>query len=217
MEQLADHGNGTYFFIDGEAEARRAFSHSLSGTLLTIAKDVKVQVQFNPDLVKGYRLIGYDNRTMSNEDFNDDTVDAGELGNGEDVTAFYEIILASSDEEVPPTDVTNDVNEDDETVYEDLEDDTFMAVHLRFKMPDSDTSMLVTHPIENFHELKSPSLKFVFASTVAQLGLVLRESAYIEDRDISELDERILDVFSRPDDEAVAELLDLLELAQLLL
>ncbi len=217
MEQLANHGNGTYFFIDGEGEARRAFTHSLSGTLLTIAKDVKVQVQFNPDLVRGYRLIGYDNRTMSNEDFNNDSVDAGELGNGEDVTAFYEIILASSDEEVPPTDVTNDLNADDETEYDDLADETFMAVRLRFKLPDSDTSTLVTHPIDNFHELKSPSLKFVFASTLAQLGLVLRESAYIDDRDISELDDRILDAFADPDAAAVSELLDLLELAELLL
>lgn len=173
--------------------------------------------RYRADLIRGYRLIGYDNRTMSNEDFNDDSVDAGELGNSEDVTAFYEIILASSDEEVPPTDITNDVNADDEIEYDDLEDGTFMAVHLRFKLPDSETSTLVTHPIDNFYELKSPSLKFVFASTLAQLGLVLRGSIYIDDRDISELDDRILDAFSDPEDEAVAELLNLLEMASLLL
>jgi len=210
MEQLANHGNGTYFFIDGEAEARRAFTHSLSGTLLTIAKDVKLQIQFNPELVRGYRLIGYDNRVLANEDFNNDDVDAGELGNGEDVTAFYEVILADSDETIPPTDVTTDPNGSDETEYEDLDEGTFMAVRLRFKLPDSDTSTLVTHPIGSLHEGETPSPKFVFASIIVQLGLVLRESVYIDDRDISELDDRLRDTFVHTTSPAIAELLGLL-------
>ncbi|MCP4676611.1 MAG: VWA domain-containing protein [Deltaproteobacteria bacterium] len=217
MEQLANHGNGTYFFIDGEAEARRAFTHSLSGTLLTIAKDVKLQVQFNPDMVKGYRLIGYDNRTMSNDDFNNDSVDAGELGNAEDMTAFYEVILASSDESVPPTDVTNDDNLGSETEYEPLEAEQFMAVRMRYKMPDSDTSELLTHPISTFHNVNKPSSKFVFASTIAQLGLVLRESAYIENTSISSLRGNILDAFHDSSVAAVAELISLIDKADELL
>lgn len=217
MEQLANHGNGTYFFIDGEAELRRAFIHSLSGTLLTIAKDVKLQVQFNPNQVKGYRLIGYDNRSMSNDDFDNDNVDAGELGNSEDMTAFYEIILADSEEAVPPTDVINDDNVDSTTEYADLDIDQFMAVRLRYKLPDRDESTLFTHPVSSFHDVLNPSAKFVFASTVAQLGLVLRQSQYLDDKDISSLDNRILEAFSDPEADAIAELLALIEKAEGLL
>ncbi|MCP4601519.1 MAG: DUF3520 domain-containing protein [Proteobacteria bacterium] len=217
MEQLANNGNGTYFFLDGEAEMRRAFMHSLSGTLLTIAKDVKLQIQFNPDLVKGYRLIGYDNRTMDNDDFDDDTVDAGELGNSEDMTAFYEIILSDSEEDVPQTDVTNDPNQETETEYESLDADQFMAIRLRYKQPDSDTSELLTHPIANIHLADEPSKKFIFASTVAQLGLVLRQSTYIDNSNISSLDDRILDAFGDRDTPAVDEILMMIEKANQLL
>jgi Ca-activated chloride channel family protein len=213
MEELSNHGNGTYFFIDGEAEARRAFAHSLSGTLLTTAKDVKLQVQFNPDMVKGYRLIGYDNRTLSNDDFNNDTVDAGELGNGEDMTAFYEIIPAISEEEVPPTDTANDDNAGDDTVYESLAADEFMAVRLRYKDPDSEESALVTHPISTFHDCEISSPKFVFASAVAHLGLILRQSVYIEETRISAISNRLLDSFLDITVPAISELLTLVDLA----
>src|SRR5690606_6330406 len=100
-EQLAQHGNGFYFYIDSQEEARRAFLETISGSLLAVAKDVKVQVEFNPAHVKGYRLIGYENRILNNEDFDDDRVDAGELGAGLSVTALFEIIPAHSKEGVP--------------------------------------------------------------------------------------------------------------------
>lgn len=206
MEQLADHGNGTYFFIDGEAEARRAFTHSLSGTMLTIAKDVKLQVQFNPDRIKGYRLIGYDNRTMSNDDFNNDTVDAGELGNAEDMTAFYEVILADSDEPVPPTDSNVDVNAESETEYDLLGQDEILAIRMRYKLSNAEESTLFTHPVNSLHIGDSASLKFVFASAVAHLGLILRESAYIENQEAAAIDDYLMRNFSDPDLAVISEL-----------
>ena len=100
MEQLADKGNGNYNYIDNALEAKKVFVSELGGTLITIAKDVKVQVEFNPAHVKGYRLIGYVNRKLKDEDFNDDTKDAGEIGSGHTVTMLYEIIPANSEEDV---------------------------------------------------------------------------------------------------------------------
>lgn len=94
MEKLADKGNGNYAYIDSQEEARKALGEQAAGTLYTIAKDVKIQVEFNPALVAGYRLIGYENRLLANRDFNDDTKDAGEIGAGHSVTALYEIVPA---------------------------------------------------------------------------------------------------------------------------
>ncbi len=94
MEQLADKGNGNYVYIDNYTEARRVFVGKLAGTLFTIAKDVKIQIEFNPSRVKAYRLIGYENRVLNKEDFNNDRKDAGELGSGHNVTALYELVLS---------------------------------------------------------------------------------------------------------------------------
>ena len=100
MESLSNSGNGNYAYIDNILEAKKVLVDEIGATLVTIAKDVKIQIEFNPAIVKGYRLIGYENRVLNDEDFNDDEVDAGDIGAGHSVTAFYEIILTSSDEEI---------------------------------------------------------------------------------------------------------------------
>ena len=104
MEAIADHGNGNYHYVDNRTEARRVLVEEMTGTLVTIAKDVKIQVEFNPRQVAGYRLIGYENRMLRTEDFNDDTKDAGEIGAGHTVTALYEIVPAGQKVDVPPVD-----------------------------------------------------------------------------------------------------------------
>ena len=212
MEALSNHGNGTYFFIDGAAEAQRAFIHSLSGTLLTIAKDVKIQVQFNPELVQGYRLIGYDNRRLNNRDFNDDSVDAGELGNGEEMTAFYELILADAEIEVPVPVRGPAIPPVEGEVEEQLTEEHLMAVRMRYKLPDADESTLFVTPTTNAIN-SVPSLKFTFASTVAHLGLALRRSAYLPSHDLDEVGAQLA-VFGEADLPALNELRALIEAAR---
>ena len=103
MEKLADKGNGNYAYLDSLHEARKVLVREAGGTLVTIAKDVKIQVEFNPTAVDGYRLIGYENRMLRNEDFNDDKKDAGEIGAGHSVTALYEIVPAGVEMTGPPS------------------------------------------------------------------------------------------------------------------
>ena len=101
MEALADNGNGNYAYIDSRGEAKRVMVEEMGATLVTVAKDVKLQIEFNPAYIKGYRLLGYENRTLATEDFDDDTKDAGEIGAGHIVTALYEIVPVDSRQEVP--------------------------------------------------------------------------------------------------------------------
>lgn len=209
MEELSNNGNGVYFYIDSEPEARRAFMHSLSGSMLTIAKDVKLQLQFNSKKVKGFRLIGYDNRVMSNDDFNDDTADGGELGNGQDMTAFVEIIPIDSDEDVPPVPEGQDIDEDNETQFVELEDDVFVAVRIRYKDPDEDTSKLIENNLTQKDIRNVPSIKFLFASAIAEFGLILRHSAYIEERSIKEIAEKAKAALKADPQGAIAEFIDM--------
>ena len=173
MEKLADKGNGNYAYIDGILEAKKVLVTEMGGTLVTIAKDVKIQVEFNPAFVKGYRLVGYENRMLAKEDFADDKKDAGELGAGHTVTALYELIPAGSDEEVPVAgalkyQVTGLVKSDD-----------LMTVKLRYKKPDGDTSKLIVQSVEAADFLNTePSENLRFASAVAEFGLLLRNSEY---------------------------------------
>jgi len=127
MESLADKGNGNYAYIDNIAEARKVLVNEMGATLNTVAKDVKIQVEFNPAKVKAYRLIGYENRLLRNEDFNNDSVDAGEIGAGHSVTALYEIVSANSDFEVSKV---------DELKYQKsqlVESDEIATVKVRYK------------------------------------------------------------------------------------
>jgi len=175
MEQLADKGNGTYHYIDGLLEAKKVFMDDMRGTLFTIAKDVKIQVEFNPAKVKAYRLIGYENRMLKKEDFSDDTKDAGELGSGHTVTALYEIIPYGSKEEIPGVDKLK--YQETKISPEAFKTKELMTVKLRYKDPDGDKSKLIVHPLEDKHvPLRKASNNFKFSAAVAQFGMVLRDS-----------------------------------------
>ena len=176
MEKLADKGNGNYAYIDSGDEARKALGQQVAGTLYTIAKDVKIQVEFNPAKVAGYRLLGYENRLLADKDFNDDKKDAGEIGAGHSVTALYEIVPAGQKIENPGV---------DELRYSKIEpSDTqfnaeLLTVKLRYKEPDGDQSKLLTMGLldkNNAFENASDNLRF--ASAVAGFGMLLRDSNY---------------------------------------
>ena len=142
MEQLADKGNGNYAYIDNILEAKKVLVKEMGGTLLTIAKDVKLQIEFNPAKVKAYRLVGYENRLLNNEDFNDDKKDAGELGSGHTVTAIYEIIPAGSDELVASID---NLKYQEVAKHSSSESNEVMTIKFRYKEPKESTSQLISH------------------------------------------------------------------------
>jgi Ca-activated chloride channel family protein len=176
MEALADKGNGNYAYIDSLMEAKKVLVNEMGSTLLTIAKDVKIQVEFNPAKVKEYRLVGYDNRILRNEDFDDDTKDAGEIGAGHNVIAFYEIVPYSEGEAAELPQLKYQTTE---TRQEWM--DEWMEVRIRYKKPDSDVSEKIVHTITDRHVAENPSENFVFASAVAEFGLILRDSEYKAD------------------------------------
>ncbi len=173
MEALADNGNGNYSYIDSLMEARRVLVEEMGGTLVTIAKDVKIQVEFNPAYIKGYRLVGYENRALAAEDFDDDTKDAGEIGAGHSVTALYEVIPVDSPMELSSDDLKYEGNE-----AAGVENGELLTVAIRYKEPDSDESKLLEYPASEsvYSALMSDNL--AFASAVAEFGMVLRESEY---------------------------------------
>ncbi len=177
MQQLADKGNGNHYYIDGLQEAKKVLVNEMSGTLFNIAKDVKIQVEFNPAKVQAYRLIGYENRMLNKEDFNDDQKDAGEIGAGHTVTALYEVI---------PVDVKSDfVKTVDRLKYQKVANisennpEDLLTVKLRYKNPDGDESRKITIevPDGNQHwELASDN--FRLAAAVAEFGMMLRNSEF---------------------------------------
>lgn len=172
MEALADNGNGNYSYIDSELEAKRVLVEEMSGTLFTAAKDVKIQVEFNPAYVKGYRLIGYENRALADEDFNDDTKDAGEIGAGHSVTALYELVMNDSDMELASSELKYQES------AEGVNNGELLTASIRYKEPDGDTSKLLAYPVtmDNYNEKMSYNM--TFAAGVAEFGLVLRNSEY---------------------------------------
>jgi Ca-activated chloride channel homolog len=176
MEQLADHGNGNYAYIDNLLEAKKTLVHEIGGTLFTVAKDVKVQVEFNPARVRAYRLIGYENRLLADEDFTDDTKDAGEMGAGHSVTALYEIVPVGVE-----TDVT--IRVPDSLRYQTApaprpgERAEIGFVKIRYKQPDGDRSRLLTQPVSG-EAACAPSPDLRFQAAVAEFGLLLKGSAY---------------------------------------
>ncbi len=179
MQKLADKGNGNHAYIDGISEAKKVLVNEFGGTLFTIAKDVKLQIEFNPAKVQGYRLIGYENRMLAKEDFNDDKKDAGELGSGHTVTALYEIIPAGVEsdflKDVDKLKYQKDVEPLSKTKY----NDEIMTVKLRYKAPDGDVSKLIERPVKDEHiVIAKTSDNFRFAAAVAQFGLLLRDSEF---------------------------------------
>ncbi|MDZ8055394.1 MAG: von Willebrand factor type A domain-containing protein [Aulosira sp. ZfuVER01] len=180
MEQLADKGNGNYAYIDTLLEAKKVLVNDLRGTLFTIAKDVKIQVEFNPAKVQAYRLIGYENRLLQNQDFNDDKKDAGDIGAGHSVTALYEIIPTGikSDVKLPTVDPLRYQRSD--ITKTDTASNELMQVKLRYKLPQDSTSQLITQPIPDadFSTERVPSTNLRFAAAVATFGMLLRDSEY---------------------------------------
>lgn len=171
-ELLADKGNGNYSYIDNILEAKKVLVDEIGSTLYTIAKDVKFQIEFNPNKVKAYRLVGYENRLLNDEDFDDDKKDAGEIGSGHTVTAFYELIPSDSDEEVPGV---------DKLKYQDTQvknSSDLMYIKLRYKEPDEEVSKLIEFPVTEKQISKEASEDFNFASAVAEFGMLLRDSEF---------------------------------------
>ena len=172
MEKLADKGNGNYAYIDDIMEAKKVLVNELGATLFTIAKDVKLQIEFNPAEVKAYRLIGYENRILAKEDFNDDKKDAGELGAGHSVTAFYEIVPADSTQTFAKVD---DLKYQKTKINKSKE---LLTVKLRYKNPKEDKSMLLTQIVKKDDVKNEMSENCSFASAVAEFGMLLRNSKY---------------------------------------
>jgi Ca-activated chloride channel family protein len=175
MEKLADRGNGNYAYLDSVHEARKVLVREAGSTLVTIAKDVKVQVEFNPAAVSAYRLIGYENRVLKNEDFNDDRKDAGEIGAGHSVTALYEIVPAGVAIDLPTVDPLR---------YQmtpqprgTASPDELATVKLRYKAPDGETSRLVSTTLRS--QPKGLLTNLGFASAVAEVSMLLRGSTHV--------------------------------------
>ena len=181
MEKLADHGNGNYAYLDSFEEARKVLVHELSGTLATIAKDVKIQVEFNPRQAAAYRLIGYENRLFRDEDFNDDRKDAGEIGAGHTVTALYEVVpygervdastvspLKYQQPSIRRTDFTRRT-----------ENSELLTLQLRYKEPAGDKSQLLSVGVADSPvSLARASENLRFASAVALFGMLLKDSKH---------------------------------------
>jgi Ca-activated chloride channel family protein len=177
MEILADKGNGNYAYIDNILEAQKVLVNEFGGTLFTIAKDVKIQVEFNPNKVQAYRLIGYENRQLKDEDFNNDRKDAGEIGSGHTVTALYEVI---------PVGVESQFFKIDELKYQKTVVDRsagtneLLTVKIRYKAPDGDISKLITRPLlDKSIKESATSENFRWSAAVAGFGMLLRKSEYV--------------------------------------
>lgn len=192
MEVLADKGNGNYAYIDSLREARKVLVEEMTATLLTICKDVKLQVEFNPSVVSDYRLIGYENRALNREDFEDDTKDAGEIGAGHRVTVLYELILKE-----PIT---------------DLSKEEWLTLSIRYKKPAEDTSNLLRYPVSYEDYQSSPDDDFVFAAAVAEFGLLASDSAYAGDASLKHVRSALKGITL--DDEYKEEFYELVKMAE---
>ncbi len=179
MELLADKGNGNYSYLDTLHEARKVLVREAGGTLVTVAKDVKIQIEFNPAHVGGYRLIGYENRMLQNEDFNDDRKDAGEIGAGHSVTALYEIVPPGAEASLPSVDPlkyqSNPTPPRAQTPA--AGGNELMTVKVRYKAPDGAESRLVSTTLGK--ETRAISANIGFASAVAEVGMLLRKSEFL--------------------------------------
>jgi Ca-activated chloride channel family protein len=196
MEQLADVGNGNYAYIDGLNEARKVLVEELPSTLMTIAKDVKIQVEFNPDMVKEYRLLGYENRGLAREDFNNDKVDAGEIGAGHTVTALYELVLKSSEgQRVDPLRYQDESKTNAKTKLTDQATNELAFIKFRYKALNETKSKLIARPIimpQQIIAFEYATEDFRFSATVAEFGEVLRQSKYVSVLDYNTMIEHAL-------------------------
>ncbi|TDE10245.1 vWA domain-containing protein [Dyadobacter psychrotolerans] len=177
IETLADKGNGNYAYIDNIQEARKVFVSEFGGTLFTVAKDVKLQIEFNPAKMKAYRLIGYENRALKNEEFHDDKKDAGEMGSGHTVTAIYEIVPANVESRYLTK--TDELKYQKTAPSENAKSNELLTLKIRYKNPESDKSILFQTVVSDMAKpMNSTSDNFRFAASVAEFGLLLRKSEF---------------------------------------
>lgn len=182
LEQLADNGNGHYAYIDNILEAKKVLVDEIGATLFTIAKDVKIQVEFNPATVKAYRLVGYENRLLNAEDFENDKKDAGEIGSGHSVTALYEIVPRKDDEKISNDDMRyQDVSINNSSDFQN----EIGNVKIRYKLPNEDKSKLITKVVTK--EIMKPTANFKFAAAVAMFGMHLRDSEFKGDTNLESI------------------------------
>ena len=188
METLADDGNGNYAYIDTLHEAKKVLVEELGANMLTVAKDVKFQVEFNPKYVSEYRLIGYENRALNNEDFEDDTKDAGEIGAGHSVTVLYEIVPTTEEN----TDNGKDLKYQTSNLTEEaLKSNDWLTLSVRYKEPDEDESKLLEYEIGSNYYTDKPSEDFIFSAAVAEFAMVIRNSEYIADGSLNHIVEEL--------------------------
>ena len=212
MEEMADKGNGNYYYIDSILEAKKVLVTELAGTMFTIAKDVKLQIEFNPAKVESYRLIGYENRLLNKEDFDDDKKDAGELGAGHTVTALYEVIPAKSTAKVD-----NLKYQAIETKKDAYTTDEIMNIKLRYKEPKEDQSKLIQTALKNDQiSLEKSSDNFRFSAAVAEFGMLLRDSQFKKDSSYDQVLELAKGSKGKDDFGYRAEFIQLVEKAKLL-
>ena len=212
LEQLADDGNGNYAYIDSLNEGRKVLVEELSSTLMTIAKDVKIQIEFNPGLIAEYRLIGYENRILRREDFNNDTIDAGEIGAGHTVTALYELTLADSSARlIDPLRYSDVATADDDGNGNEL-----AFVKLRYKTPDEENSRLIEQPVDrrDVRTLDEASEDLRFAAAVAAFGQALRGGDFINGFDLKDVQQLAEDARSHDPYGYRGEFITLVELGR---
>ena len=214
MEALADNGNGNYNYIDSVDEAERVLVNEMSGTLYTIAKDVKIQVEFNPSQVNSYRLIGYDNRLMDAEDFLDDTKDAGEVGSGHNVTVLYEVELAGSGDSYHgvPLEFGSEHKDNDYITSEDSGRSELCKLSIAYKTPVNEDNRNTSElfGMEKYNAKPSDSMKL--AESVAEFAMLLKNSEYKGNSDYRHILD-VLDELENRNDEKVSELYDLVDIA----
>jgi Ca-activated chloride channel homolog len=214
MEKLADKGNGNYSYLDSMNEARRVLVTQAGGTLVTIAKDVKIQVEFNPRSVNAYRLIGYENRILKDEDFNDDRKDAGEIGAGHSVTAIYEIVPAGTELDrasIDPLKYAQQPARPERGVWPGKYDGELLTVKLRYKAPDGTDSKLTSAVIADRPQAMGANLGF--ASAVAEAGMLLRHSPHAHDASFASAIERARKFRGEDAEGYRAEFIRLMEIA----
>jgi Ca-activated chloride channel family protein len=210
METIANKGNGNYAYIDNIQEANRFLGKEFKGSMFAIAKDVKIQIEFNPQHVQAYRLIGYENRKLKDEDFVNDANDAGELGSGHTVTALYEIIPTNikSDFFKEPIDLKYSKTESSSTVF----GNELGTIKFRYKKPDGDKSIEMVHVIENKSmPIENSSVDFKFSSAIAWFGLKLRDSKLVQNKDSEAIKTLAKKGLSNDEDGYKAEFIRLVE------
>ena len=193
METLADKGNGNYSYIDSLTEAKKVLVEEMGATLVTVAEDVKFQVEFNPAVVAGYRLIGYENRQLAEQDFADDTKDAGEIGAGHTVTALYEIVTTDATATYSGTTLKY-------ATGNELPDDEWFTVNVRYKKPGTDNSLLLSYPVDKEVYVENPSNDMQFAMAVAEFGLVVTDSSYKGDATMRSVIDRLKGIDTKSDE-----------------